>query len=76
MKGCALHIRMFRMSASQASMWGDPRCTKETTASCPMSSSLHSSVRGLVLWLPCRALERPRLCNRFSFRYLQPHKPW
>ena len=74
MKGCALHVRMFRMSASQASRWGDPRCRKEITTSCPMSSSLHSSVRGLALWLPCSVLKRLRLCSRFSFLYLQPRE--
>ena len=68
MKGWALQVRMLRMSASQACTWGVPRCRKLTTASWPVSSSLHSSVSGLPSWL---LLQRPRPCSCFSFLYLR-----
>ena len=74
MKGCALQARMLRMSASEACTWGVPLCRNVMTASCPKSSSLHSSVSGGLL--PClplllTVLLRPRLCSCFNFLYLR-----
>ncbi len=71
MKGWALQVRMLRMSVSQACTWGVPRCRKLSTASWPVSSSLHSSVSSALRWLLQRL---PRPCSCFSFRYLWTHR--
>ena len=65
MKGCALVVRMLRMSIAQACTWGVPLSRKLTTANWPVSSSLHRSVSGfwLLQW-------RPRPWSCFNFLYL------